>query len=151
MLDPSIAKGLLVARREEIDCAEDLEKVSFNMARPFTAMTNFAAGLVPGLGPAALRATGTEIAEQTAKNIGRAGNYTMGVGALTGAGVGALAGGEGNRLGGAIQGAMIGLTPGLMIKGRANAIKGGLKQEASAVSKSGGPAAPSMNNPTSGT
>jgi hypothetical protein len=46
---------------------------------------------------------------------------------------------------------MIGLAPGALIKGRANAIKGGLKQEASAVSKSGGPAAPSMNNPTSGT
>lgn len=122
MLDPSIAKGLLVARREEIDreCEEEQEKRAFNMAR-----------------------------------------LVMAAGALTGAGAGAIAGGPDNRIGGALQGAMIGLAPGFALKGVANTTKAfkeglqkanpsGLNAEASAISKSGGPAAPTANNPTAG-
>lgn len=118
MLDPKIAKGLLVARRNDIEdhTSATLEKEAI-----------FNAGLVKSFG-----------------------NILTGAGAAAGAGVGALAGGEGNRLGGAFQGAMIGLAPGLLVKGMTKAPKIGVAKETTAVSKSGGPSAPTANNPTAG-
>lgn len=140
-------KGLLVL---ENDDGMDKEAMNFvgGLNRLMSSATNFTAGLIPGVGTKMVQAGGAQVAQQTAKNIGTAGNYLMAGGALAGAGAGALTAGEGNRVGGALQGAMIGLTPGLLLKGRAAALNKGLSAEASAVSKTGGPAAPTTANPT---
>ncbi len=140
-------RGLLV----KVD--PGMEKDAFNFAAGLNKLvsnaTNFTAGLVPGIGTKAVLAGGSQVAKQTAGQIGRTGNYLMAGGAVAGAGMGALTGGPDNRLGGALQGAMIGLAPGLLVKGRAAAINKGLTAKAPGLSKSGGPAAPSTSNPTS--
>ena len=147
MLRNDIAKGLLVKSRSQVDALADLEsegveKTAFNLM----GLVKSTFGLVPGAG----KVMGAEAAEQAAKGLSRAGNYTMGIGAGAGMIGGAIAGGPDNRLGGAIQGGMIGLTPGLLLKGRAKALNPTPAKEISAVSKSGGPASPTANNPTAG-
>jgi len=150
MLDPRIARGLLIDSQSAAH-EEDLGKeAGFNPIAGLTRFANTLTGMVPG-GSKFIGATGGTVAEGAAKNISTLGNTLMAAGGVAGAGVGALTAGEGNRLGGAMQGGMIGLAPGLLVKGRAAAIRKNMPAQQTAVSKSGGPAAPTANNPTSGT